>query len=261
MGYGALCGCLVTCAALARKWPIRFLLHSRKYRANTSLSITYIRAATFWKGSKARSGYICEVVSPSLLVQIDTNRKPKHRFLLGLGEPFKPNPWDISDSEDAEKDFLMASQMAEKELPSWNHSHQISRGLLKCQLNSICFSVWSQWSSYRSEKLVEVDECVHKLKQEFTAMTEEALLFWLPKFVAEIRKSDGSLYPPNSVYQICCGLSRALTSANRVDIDMFNSPKFNQFQDACMKNLKATGQFTVQQAKTITEEIEEHLWN
>ena len=48
--------------------------------------------------------------------------------------------------------------------------------------------------------------------REFTAMTEEALLFWLPKFVAEIRKSDGSLYPPNSVYQICCGLSRALKS-------------------------------------------------
>jgi len=53
------------------------------------------------------------------LAQIDaTNRKPKRRFLLGLGEPFEPNPWDIrfSDSEDDEKDFLMASQMVEKEL-------------------------------------------------------------------------------------------------------------------------------------------------
>ena len=124
-------------------------------------------------------------------------------------------------------------------------------------------SVWSQWSCCRSENLVEADECVHKLKQEFTAMTEEALLFWLLKFVAEIRKSDGSLYPPNSVYQICCGLSRALKSSNRVDIDMFNSPKFTQFRDtldACMKNLKPTGQFTVQQAETITEEIEDLLF-
>ena len=65
----------------------------------------------------AHSGYISrEVVSPSLLAQIDTSRKPKRRFLLGLGEPFEPNPWDISDSEDDEKDFLMASQMAKKEL-------------------------------------------------------------------------------------------------------------------------------------------------
>ena len=57
-------------------------------------------------------------------------------------------------------------------------------------------SVWSQWSCYRSENLVEADECMHELKQEFTAMTEEALLFWLPKFVAEIRKSDGSVSNP-----------------------------------------------------------------
>ena len=57
------------------------------------------------------------VASPSLLAQIDTtNRKLKRQFLLGLGEPFKPNPWDISDNEDDEKDFLVAFEMAEKEL-------------------------------------------------------------------------------------------------------------------------------------------------
>ena len=75
-------------------------------------------------------------------------------------------------------------------------------------------------------------------------MTEEAL-FWFPKFVAETGKSDGSLYLPNSVHQICCGLSMALKSANRVDIDMFNSPKFTQFRDtldACMKFFKDVGQ-------------------
>ena len=66
--------------------------------------------------SKAQGGSFSRVVvSPSLLAQINaTNRKPKHQFLLGLGEPFEPNPWDISDSEDNEKDFLMASQMAKK---------------------------------------------------------------------------------------------------------------------------------------------------
>ena len=65
-------------------------------------------------------------------------------------------------------------------------------------------------------------------------------------------------------HQICCGQSRVLKSANGVDIDIFNSPKFIRFRDtsdACMKNLKATGQFTVQQAEIITEEIEDILWN
>ena len=69
-------------------------------------------------------------------------------------------------------------------------------------------------------------------------MAEEALLFWLLKFVAEIRKRDGSLYPPNSVYQICCGLNSTLKSANRVDIDMFNSPKFTQFRAMVGKNFQ-----------------------
>jgi len=79
------------------------------------------RAATFcWQNSRhkaSESGYFSRLVSELLLAQIDaTNRKPKRRFLLGLGEPFEPNPWpDISDSEDDEKEFLMASQMVEKE--------------------------------------------------------------------------------------------------------------------------------------------------
>ena len=63
--------------------------------------------------SKAQGGSSGAVVLPSLLAQIDTtNRKPKRRF----GKQFELNSWDISDSENDEKDFLMASQMAEKEL-------------------------------------------------------------------------------------------------------------------------------------------------
>ena len=65
--------------------------------------------------SKAQHGSSGTAVSLSLLAQIDTtNRKPKRRFLLGLGEQFEPNPWDISDSEEDEKNFLIASQVADK---------------------------------------------------------------------------------------------------------------------------------------------------
>ena len=50
------------------------------------------------------------IILPSLLAQISTtNRKPKAEFLLGLGEPFEPNSWDISEGEDDEKDLLMAA--------------------------------------------------------------------------------------------------------------------------------------------------------
>ena len=90
------------------------------------------------------------------------------------------------------------------------------------------------------------------------------MTFWLPRFIAEVRKTDGKPYPPNSLYQICCGLHRCLREANRPDIDIFNSSKFAQFRDtldSCMKELKATGNFEVRKAQPITEEIEELLWD
>ena len=103
------------------KGPIRLLLQSRnrKYRANTSLLDHVYKAATFcWQNLRHKDGYFSRlVVSRLLLAQIDVaNRKPKPRFLLGLGEPFEPNPWDISDSKDDGKDFLMTSQIVKKEL-------------------------------------------------------------------------------------------------------------------------------------------------
>ena len=103
--------------------------------------------------SRARDGYISsEVVSPSLLVQIDTNCKPKRRFLLGVGEPFKPNPWDTSDSEDDEKDFLMASQMAEKELTQSKPQSSDRWGSPKRQLNSMCFAKTASQRALRSKR-------------------------------------------------------------------------------------------------------------
>ena len=127
-------------------------------------------------------------------------------------------------------------------------------------------SVWTQWSSWRTQNLIESDESEHELTETFVTMSEETMhmLFWLPKFITEVRRSDGNSYPLSSVYQICCGLSRALRSANRSEIDIFNSPKFSQFRDtldSCMETLKASSNFQVRKAENITEEIEDLLWS
>ena len=49
--------------------------------------------------------------------------------------------------------------------------------------------------------LIEGDEQLYELDETLVSMTEESLLFWLPKFIAEVHKGDGGLYPPNNVYQ------------------------------------------------------------
>jgi len=119
------------------------------------------------------------------------------------------------------------------------------------------------FASYRREKIIEESETKHPLLTNFVATSEDGLKFWLVKFVAEVRCSDGKPYPPNSLYQICCGLGHALHVADRSEIDIFNSPGFAMFcdtLDSCMKELKATGNFEVKQAEPITGEVEDLLW-
>ena len=64
------------------------------------------------------------VVSPSLLQQFETPKPgyiPRPEFLLGLGEPFEPNPWDLA-SEDDDATMLQASQAAEEQLSDCSKS-------------------------------------------------------------------------------------------------------------------------------------------
>ena len=110
------------------------------------------------------------------------------------------------------------------------------------------------WSSWQSQNLIKSDESEHELTETFLTMSEEAMLFWLPKFITDVRGSDRNSHPPNSAYEICGGLSWALRSVNRSEIDIFNSPKFSQFRDtldSCMKTLKASGNFQVRKPENI----------
>ena len=98
----------------------------------------------------------------------------------------------------------------------------------------------------------------HPLLTNIAEMSEDSLKFWLVKFVAEVRRADGKPYPPNSVYQICCGLGRALRAADQTEVDIFKSQCFARFRDtldSCMKELKATGNFEVKQAEPIDYQL------
>ena len=47
--------------------------------------------------------------------------------------------------------------------------------------------VWAQWASYCAMNLIEDDEQLYELDETVVSMTEESLLFWLPKFIAEVQ--------------------------------------------------------------------------
>ena len=137
-------------------------------------------------------------------------------------------------------------------------------GVLKSTMKQTdwCLGAWTNWVSYRSQKLVEESDKQFELVN-LIQMSLESLRYWLPKFVMEVRKVDGSHYPPTTVYQLCCGWARALKSADQVDIDIINDSRFGCFRsvlDARMKELKATGKFEVRQAAPTSEDVEEVLW-
>ena len=86
-------------------------------------------------------------------------------------------------------------------------------------------SVWKEWAAHRKENLIEESEFENPLCDDFGTNSVDCLKFWLPKFVADIRKIDETCYPPNSLYQICCGLQRSLASVDKAEVNIF-TPKF-----------------------------------
>ena len=118
--------------------------------------------------------------------------------------------------------------------------------------------VWKDWSSNR--RVVSPSDWPPHL---FLCSTWE-LNRWLSRFILEVRRQDGKNYPPNTLYQLCCGVMRYVREV-KPDLDIFKEPTFADFRktlDAEMKRLRSLGHGTrVKQAEPISETEEDHLWS
>ncbi len=122
--------------------------------------------------------------------------------------------------------------------------------------------VWEDWAESRSQRFLPGEK---PLERDFTTLAAQDMDFWLSRFVLEIRKKGGEPYPPNSLYQICCGLLlRHLRQSNRADVNILEDPRIQTFRktlDAEMKRLHATGKYSQKhQAQPIKVAQENHLW-
>ncbi len=118
--------------------------------------------------------------------------------------------------------------------------------------------VWEDWAESRSQRLLPGEK---PLERDFTTLAAQDMDFWLSRFVLE---KGGEPYPPNSLYQICCGLLRHLRKSNRADVNILEDPRLQTFRKtlgAEMKRLHATGKYSQQhQAQPIKVAQENHLW-
>ena len=128
----------------------------------------------------------------------------------------------------------------------------------KTQLDTdYCYRIWKEWRAYRNS-------IGQRQVPELETMENTEMNDWLCHFILEIRKKDGTEYPPNTIHHIVCGIMRHLRNTAKPGIDFFKNIEFCGLRtslDSEMKRLQSKGLGTKRhQAEPLSEREEEILW-
>ena len=119
-------------------------------------------------------------------------------------------------------------------------------------------NLWKEWQNNRKDNGADYPLTPPHL------LTEKLLNEWMCKFILEVRRKDGAEYPPNSLYQIVCGILRHVR-IYAPSINFFTQPQYDTFRrvlDGEMKRLKSKGfGVVVKRAEPIDIKEEEMLWS
>ena len=126
------------------------------------------------------------------------------------------------------------------------------------------FNEWAEWRNKQGNTMLDPLFPILDLGK----MDNAKLNHWLARFITEIRRKDGSPYPPNTLYQIAAGIQRHLRdTCGLTDIKFFqkDDPHFSIFRgclDHRMKELTGQGiGIHAQQADPVSNADEELLWS
>ena len=77
----------------------------------------------------------------------------------------------------------------------------------------------------------------------FTELSVSEMNFWPSRFVLEVCKRNEEPYPPNTLYQLVCGLQRYLRGRGHADMKIFDTPSFHDFRSTLDGEMKRTGNY------------------
>ena len=123
--------------------------------------------------------------------------------------------------------------------------------------------VFQEWVQNRNAETDKKDHCPEGVLNTDDA---EVLAKWLSLFVMEVRKKDGTEYPPATIHLLLCGLQRIMRRQNSHPFDIFakKDVRFRAFRgtmESVFHNLHCKGVgANSKHVQVISEEEEELLW-
>ena len=136
------------------------------------------------------------------------------------------------------------------------------------QSNDWALGVWREWSRFRNSQPDTFLEPGYPIPENVGLLNNDLLDYWGQRFILEVRRKDGKVYPPNTLIQITSGIQRYLrTECGRSDVYLMKSEcvQFAGYRtalDTRMKELHADGVgVTINSSEPVTENEELKLWD
>ena len=127
-------------------------------------------------------------------------------------------------------------------------------------------NLFENWRQQRNERDGNTGGfiAVNILHNSLEVMSDEELNRSLALFVCEVRKANGSKYPPNTLHGMVASIQHYLKGKKRI-VRLFNDDKFSFLRDALDAMMKESASdglgLTKKQGEIITLDEEEQLWS
>ena len=128
--------------------------------------------------------------------------------------------------------------------------------------NKWALSAFGTWRIERNKHFGQEEQCPESLLADGDI---EALSYWLSRFVLEVRKGDGTEYPPKSLHYLLCGLQRIIRM-HHPEINVFDKSNkhlaiFRKIHDNEYHRLHTKGiGANVQHCEVLTPSDEQQMW-
>ena len=163
-----------------------------------------------WKSLRRTRQEKVEPSSPAWFANV-SSRLPSKRSKLSLSRPklcdeVRPAIVPMQDLANSKADVRSLSQFAK---PISSECEMAAQGVIPSNIEAntqwaVCtFNAWAVNRSFLGASEAVADDLV-------ASHDPQLVCKWLCRFLIEVRKSDGSSYPPSSLRCLVCGLNRVL---------------------------------------------------